>query len=60
MRLGNFYVRMFLLIQRVVLDKEFARDVVRGVEQLFIGGKRRQGAGGKKGGEENFFHRFSW
>ena len=60
MRLGNFYVRMFFLIQRVVLDKEFARDVIGGVEQLFIGGKGRQGAGGKKGSEEDFFHGFSW
>ena len=60
MRLGNFYVRVFLLIQRVVLDKEFARDVIGGVKQLFIGGKRRQGAGSKEGSKENFFHGFSW
>ena len=59
-RLGNFYVRMFLLIQRVVLDKEFARDVVGGVEKLFISGKGRQGAGGKEGSKEDFFHGFSW
>ncbi|EHM55089.1 hypothetical protein HMPREF9080_00954 [Cardiobacterium valvarum F0432] len=42
MLLGDFHVRVFLLIQRVVLDKEFARDVVGGVEQLFISGKGRR------------------